>query len=155
MDLNEDYVGWLSPDQKYLWTRFHDVVFLDTTSRTNKYNMVACFFVVIDNCNRSRLVASALLEDETEDSFIWTLKMINKCTEDLIPQVIFTDSDLAMASAIRSEFPISVHCLCLFHIDLNIKKNLRNKLNSSEFMEFRKDFFICRNTLVAELFESR
>ena len=145
---------WLLPDQKYLWTRFYDVVFLDTTSRTNKYNMVACFFVVIDNCNRSRLVASALLEDEAEDSFIWTLKMINKCTGDLIPQVIFTDSDLAIASAIRSEFPISVHCLCLFHIDLNIKKNLRNKLNSSEFMEFRKDFFICRNTLVAELFES-
>ena len=68
--------------------------------------------------------------------------MINKCTGDLIPQVIFTDSNLAMASAIRSEFPISVHCLCLLHIDFNIKKNLRNKLNSSEFMEFLKTFYM-------------
>ncbi|GBB84339.1 hypothetical protein RclHR1_10960008 [Rhizophagus clarus] len=60
---------WMSPEQQHLWTRYHDVVFFDTTSRTNKYNMVACFFAVIDNCNRTRLVATALLEDETEQSF--------------------------------------------------------------------------------------
>ncbi|CAG8809391.1 10298_t:CDS:2, partial [Dentiscutata erythropus] len=57
-------------------------------------------------------------------------------------------------SAIHSEFSSSVHCLYLFHIDLNLKKNLRNKLNSDEFWEFCKNFFKCRNTMVEDLFES-
>src|SRR5260364_186191 len=81
--------------------------------------------------------------------------MINKCMNNLMPQVIFTDSDPGMASAIHSEFPSSAYCLYLFHIDLNLKKNLRNKLNSDEFQEFRMDFYKCRNTMVKELFESR
>ena len=50
--------------------------------------------------------------------------MINKCTGNLTPKVVFTDSDLAMSNAISLEFPNSVHCLCLFHIDLNLKKDL-------------------------------
>ncbi|PKY63586.1 hypothetical protein RhiirA4_493108, partial [Rhizophagus irregularis] len=40
---------WMTPDQQFLWTRYHDVLFFDTTSRTNKYNMMAYFFAVIDN----------------------------------------------------------------------------------------------------------
>ncbi|CAG8813207.1 5251_t:CDS:2 [Gigaspora margarita] len=60
---------WLSPEQQFLWTCYHDVLFFDTTSRTNKYNMVACFFAMVDNCNRTRLVATVLLEDETKNSF--------------------------------------------------------------------------------------
>jgi hypothetical protein len=37
---------WMTPDQQFLWTRYHDVLFFDTTSRTNKYNMMACFFAM-------------------------------------------------------------------------------------------------------------
>lgn len=113
------------------------------------------FFAVIDNCNRTRLVATALLEDETEESFIWALSMIKKGTNDLIPKVVFTDSDPAMANAISLEFPDTIHCLCIFHIDLNLKKNLRNKLKSDEFKAFREEFFHCRNTLISTLFENR
>ncbi|CAB4491664.1 unnamed protein product [Rhizophagus irregularis] len=117
--------------------------------------MMACFFAVIDNCNRTRLVATALLEDETEESFIWALNMIKKSTNDLIPKVVFTDSDPAMANAISLEFPDTIHCLCIFHIDLNLKKNLWNKLKSDEFKAFREEFFHCRNTLISTLFENR
>ncbi|CAI2185499.1 6881_t:CDS:2, partial [Funneliformis geosporum] len=47
--------------------------------------------------------------DETENSFIWALKMIKKGTGNLIPRVIFTDSDPAMANAISLEFSDSIH----------------------------------------------
>ena len=59
------------------------------------------FFAIIDNCNRTRLVATALLEDETEESFVWALSMIKKCTNDLISKVIFIDSDLAIVNVIK------------------------------------------------------
>jgi len=117
--------------------------------------MVACFFAAIDNCNRTRLVATALLEDETEESFVWALEMINKSTGNLVPRVVFTDSDPAMSNAISLIYPNSAHCLCLFHIDLNLKKNLRSKLTTKVFHEFRKDFFQCRNTLAPAIFEVR
>ncbi|GBC09501.1 hypothetical protein RclHR1_08910005 [Rhizophagus clarus] len=146
---------WMSPEQQHVWTRYHDIIFFDTTSRTNRYNMVACFFAAIDNCNRTRLVAVALLEDETEESFVWALEMINKATGNLVPRVVFTDSDPAMSNAISLIYPNSAHCLCLFHIDLNLKKNLRSKLTTKVFQEFRKDFFKCRNTLASAVFEVR
>jgi hypothetical protein len=47
--------------------------------------MVACFFAAIDNCNRTCLVATALLEDKTEESFVWALEIINKATGNLVP----------------------------------------------------------------------
>ncbi|EXX57460.1 hypothetical protein RirG_206960 [Rhizophagus irregularis DAOM 197198w] len=81
--------------------------------------------------------------------------MIKKGTNDLILKVVFTDSDPAMANAISLEFPDTIHCLCIFHIDLNLKKNLRNKLKSDEFKAFREEFFHCRNTLISTLFENR
>lgn len=86
--------------------------------------MMACFFAVVDNCNRTRLVTTALLEDETEESFIWVLSMIKKGTSNLVPKVVYTDFDPAMASTISLEFSDAIHCLCIFHIDLNLKKNL-------------------------------
>lgn len=146
---------WISPEQLQIWTRYHDIIFVDTTSRTNRYNMVACFFAAIDNVNRTRLVATALLEDETEEAFIWALQMINKATDHLYPRVIFTDSDFALQNAITAEFPNSLHCLCLFHINLNLKKNLQPKFTKDEFYSFKKDFYMCRNTLVSHIFEER
>lgn len=105
---------------------------------------MACFFVAIDNCNRTRLVATCLLENETEESFIWALHMLNKCTNNLVPRVVYTDSDPAMANAIMVEFSCSVHCLCIFHIDLNIKKNLRNKMGATQFQDFRKVLYMSK-----------
>ncbi|RIA93460.1 hypothetical protein C1645_819426 [Glomus cerebriforme] len=54
--------------------------------------------------------------------------MINKVTENLVPQVVFTDSDPAMSNAILLIYFSSAYYLCLFHIDLNLKKNLHSKL---------------------------
>ncbi|CAG8809582.1 7368_t:CDS:2, partial [Gigaspora margarita] len=71
-------------------------------------------------------VATALLENETQESFMWALAMIKRCTNNLMPRVIFTDCDLAMANAI-----------------------------SKEFQQFENDFFFCHNTLLTNLFESQ
>jgi len=44
--------------------------------------------------------------------------------------------------------------LCIFHIDLNLRKKLKSKLGA-HFEEFRRKFYACRNSLYKELFESR
>ncbi|RIB00636.1 hypothetical protein C2G38_2233569 [Gigaspora rosea] len=60
-----------------------------------------------------------------------------------------------MANAIVLEFPNSNHHLCMYHIGVNLKKNLRGKLWSNKFQQFENDFFLCCNTLSTNLFESR
>lgn len=72
----------------------------------------------------------------------------------IIPATIFTDSDPALISSIKNVYPLTNHILCIFHIDLNLKKNLRRKLGS-KFETFHSDFYICHNSLCKDLFESR
>jgi hypothetical protein len=146
---------WMSPEQRLCYTRFHEVLLFDCTAGTNRHDMVLCLLIVVDNNTRSRLIASALLEDETENSFIWVLQQLKISSNEIYPRVIYTDNDPAMANAISSIFPQSKHNLCIFHIDLNLKKNLQSKLGAKIFNEFRSDFFICRNSLTEEIFETR
>ncbi|CAG8843311.1 28804_t:CDS:2, partial [Gigaspora margarita] len=58
------------------------------------------------------------------------------------------------ANAISLEFSNSIYCLYIFYIDLNIKKNLWNKLGLIEFKKFYEAFFGYRNTLVPSIFKS-
>jgi hypothetical protein len=70
------------------------------------------------------------------------------------PKVIFTNSDPSLISAIKEIHSDASHLLCIFHIDLNLRKKLKGKLGA-RFEEFRNKFYVCRNSLCKELFESR
>jgi len=148
-----NHLLWMSPQQRSLYENFHDVVILDTTSNTNRFRMMLCVIVVIDNHFKTRIVASAIIEDETLDTFRWILITIFEETG-INPGVIFTDSDPSMISAIKEIHPNTNHLLCIFHIDLNLRKKLKSKLGV-HFEEFRHKFYACRNSLCKELFESR
>src|ERR1044072_6416202 len=79
--------------------------------------------------------------------------MIKKRTKDLILRVVFINSDLTMTNAIALEFLNSIYYLCLFYIDLKLKKNLQNKLSLNEFKTFCEDFFEYKNTLILNIFK--
>ncbi|CAB4438545.1 unnamed protein product [Rhizophagus irregularis] len=83
-----------------------------------------CVIVVIDNHFKSRIVAFAIIEDETLDTFRWILMTLFKET-DINPKIIFTDSDPSLISAIKEIYPNTNHLLCIFHIDLNLRKKLK------------------------------
>ncbi len=59
----------MSPKQVQLWMRFHGVVITDNTYKTNWYDMALPLFMIIDNHNRTHIVAQALIEDETDSTF--------------------------------------------------------------------------------------
>jgi hypothetical protein len=60
---------WMSPTQITLWLEYHDVILNDNTAKTNRYQMPLSLFLAIDNNTRSRLVAQALMSDETTESY--------------------------------------------------------------------------------------
>jgi hypothetical protein len=59
-----------------------------------------------------------------------------------------------MIQSIKEIYPITKHLLCIFHIDLNLRKKLKGKLGN-KFEEFRHKFYTCRNSLCEDLFEFR
>ncbi len=59
----------MSLTQIALWLEYHDVILNDNTIKTNHYQMLLSLFLAIDNNIRSRLVAQALVFDETTKSY--------------------------------------------------------------------------------------
>ncbi|PKY38086.1 hypothetical protein RhiirA4_536989 [Rhizophagus irregularis] len=54
-------------------------------------------------------------------------------SSDVYLYVIYTDCDLAIANTISFVFPTSKHNLYIFHINLNLKKNVKPKLGLQKF----------------------
>ncbi|CAI2191108.1 7366_t:CDS:2, partial [Funneliformis geosporum] len=65
---------------------------------------------------------------------------------------MITDADPAIDVAIAQIYPQIRHLHCIWHIGQNIPKNLKSKLHS-DYEEFAKKFFQCRNKLSIENFE--
>ncbi|RHZ51073.1 hypothetical protein Glove_485g31 [Diversispora epigaea] len=60
---------WMRPSQIELWQKFHDVAINDNTLQTNKYRMYLSLTIVVDNHARSRMAATAVVSDETKETY--------------------------------------------------------------------------------------
>ncbi|CAB5388079.1 unnamed protein product [Rhizophagus irregularis] len=133
-------IFWMSPTQKQLLLRYHDVVINDSTYKKNRYDLTLNIIVCIDCDNHTRLVACALVNDETEAAFKWIYENIKIATGNIVPYSIYTDGNLAMFQAIKSVFDTTVHFICIYYIDQNIQKKLKSVFGSN-FTQFHKDFY--------------
>ncbi|CAB5195400.1 unnamed protein product [Rhizophagus irregularis] len=145
----------MSPNQQELWARFHDVILLDTTAKTNRFSMILCVVILVDNHNRSRLAATAIVSDETKDTFSWLFASISKATGGLAPSLLYTDADPAMIAAARSSWPATKHHFCLFHIRKNLEKHFLSKYHGEKWKKFFATFCSTRNSRVESIFEER
>src|SRR6266498_3234255 len=142
---------WMSPNQVNSYGRYHDIVIIDTTSKTNQFDMILMLIIVVDNNFRNLIVAAAILEDETEATFAWVLQELkNSC--DIAPTALYSDADPALISAVRKNYPETRHFHCIFHIDLNLRKKLKGKLHD-QFEYFRTKFLTMCNSLCHKKFE--
>jgi len=144
---------WMSSAQIALWLEYHDVILNDNTAKTNRFNMPLSLFLAVDNNTRSRLVAQALVSDETTDSYKWILECTKNATM-VEPLVFVTDADPAADAAIRQIYETTYPVHCIFHISENLPKNTKSKL-SNQYEDFVRDFYHCRNSLCEELFYER
>jgi len=144
---------WMSPAQVTLWLEYYDVVLNDNTAKTNRYQMPLSLFLVVDNNTKSRLVAQALVSDETIESYKWILDCTKNATM-TEPLVFVTDADPAMDAAIAQMYETTHPIHCIFHISENLPKNVKSKLGN-QYEEFVQNFFQCRNSLCEELFYER
>jgi len=125
----------------------------NNTCKTNRYNRLLSLFVIPDNNLKTRIVAQAIVDDETQFSYEWVYQCIKEITS-ILPRVLVTDGDPAVNAAVMVQFPDTFHMHCIWHISQNLPKQLKGKLGSS-FDKFMKDFYTARNSLKEEQFNER
>jgi hypothetical protein len=125
----------------------------DNTCKTNRYNRPLSIFVTSDNNLKTRIVAQAIVDDETQFSYEWVFQCVKEATS-ISPRVFVTDSDPAVSGAVATQFPDTFHMHCIWHIGQNLPKQLKGKLGSN-FDNFTKDFYTTRNGLTEKQFNKR
>jgi len=122
-----------------LLSRYHTVLFLDCTYKTNKYNMPLLHIAGVSGNNNSFSAAFCFLASETHTYYEWALNTLQSfLTANKIPppEVMITDRKLALMNAISKIFPNTKNMLCTWHIEKNLVSNA-SKLIKDQFLEHR------------------
>ncbi|KAJ3683519.1 hypothetical protein LUZ60_013746 [Juncus effusus] len=137
-------VFWTDSKSILDYSYFGDVVLFDTSYRfnncnnNNKNELSMVTFLGINYHKQVVMFGTALLLDETTETFVW---LFNTFLEGICakkPKTIFTDNWAPIERAVGLIFPETNHRLCLWHIIQNASVNIPN-LYSSE-PEFRIEF---------------
>ena len=82
-----------------LANNFNDVIIIDTTHKSNRFNMPLLDIVVINNLGKTSTCFFSLLNDQRHESFCWALEQFkSKLTKN--PSVIFSDDEEALTQGI-------------------------------------------------------
>ena len=106
------YLFWMSPEQHILWLRYHDVIIHDNTCKTNRYNRSLSLFTTPDNNLKTRIVAQAIVDDESQLLYEWVFRCVKDATG-ISPKVFVMDEDPAVNGAVVTEFPNTYHIHCI------------------------------------------
>jgi len=69
---------------------------VDTTHKTNRFNLPLLDIVAIDNLGKSITIFIALLENQKTESFVWALEAFGSQLENK-PRLILSDEDDAIS----------------------------------------------------------
>ncbi|XP_073120803.1 protein FAR1-RELATED SEQUENCE 5-like [Henckelia pumila] len=114
---------------------FGDVLSVDTTYQTNRYNLICAPFIGINHHKQNVMFGLAFLSDETENTFEWLFGTFLASMSGKQPETIFTDQCRAMMNAIETIFPCAHHRLCQWHINQNSPSHLGHLNGDSNFKQ--------------------
>lgn len=117
-------IFWLDARSRASCGYFGDIIYIDNTYLSCKYEIPLVTFVGINHHGQSVLLGCGLLAGETTESYIWLFKAWLKCVSGSFPQTIITDRCKTLQSAITEVFPRSLHRYSLSHIMKKIPEKL-------------------------------
>ncbi|XP_021775081.1 protein FAR1-RELATED SEQUENCE 6-like [Chenopodium quinoa] len=98
------------------------VIGMDSTYKTNRYNMPFFEIVGVTPTNQNFLVGYVFMRDECTASYRWVLQRLRELIGfDKEPFVFISDRDLGLCAALREVFPGMSHVLCLWHINGDVE----------------------------------
>ncbi|GAU41659.1 hypothetical protein TSUD_272430 [Trifolium subterraneum] len=123
-----------------LLNSFPTVLLMDSTYKTNKYNMPLFEIVGFTSTERTYNVGFAWLTNEKEDNFIWALQQLRSLVrnEGSLPKVILTDRDTALMNVVAQVFPTSAVLVCRVHVEKNVGSKIKELVKVRQGEEFRE-----------------
>lgn len=128
VDLNEKgymrNLFWADARARVAYGYFGDVVAIDTTCLTDKFEVPLVSFIGVNHHGQSILLGCGFLAGETTESYIWLLRAWLTYMLGRPPQAIITDQCRTLQTAIADVFPRASHCFYLSRIMQRISENL-------------------------------
>ncbi|XWS19113.1 hypothetical protein CRYUN_Cryun32bG0103700 [Craigia yunnanensis] len=148
MDLNDEgplrNAFWVDSRCRASCGYFGDVIYVDNTCLSNRYETPLVALVGINHHGQTVLLGCGLLAGETAESYTWLFKAWLTCVSGQCPQTIITDRCNALKNAIAEVFPKSNHCFSLSHIMKKVPEKLGGLRN----------YDAIRKTFVKAVFET-
>ncbi|XP_010545749.1 PREDICTED: protein FAR1-RELATED SEQUENCE 6 [Tarenaya hassleriana] len=116
-------VFWADAFSRASCSYFGDVIYIDSTYLSGKYEIPLVTIVGINHHGQTTLLGCGLLAGETTESYHWLLKTwfsLMRCS----PQTIVTDRCKPLEAAISVVFPRSNHRFILSHIMRKVPEKL-------------------------------
>ncbi|KAE8712869.1 hypothetical protein F3Y22_tig00110223pilonHSYRG00263 [Hibiscus syriacus] len=115
---------WSDSTSRSDYTCFGDVIAFDTTYKDNLYGRPIMPIVGVNHHHNTIVFATAIIADETSQSFEWVLQNFLEAMMNKSPISVVTDGDRAMQRAIKSVIPYAKHRLCSWHLSRNAQANI-------------------------------
>ncbi|KAE8692974.1 hypothetical protein F3Y22_tig00110819pilonHSYRG00096 [Hibiscus syriacus] len=115
---------WSDSTSRSDYTCFGDVITFDTTYKDNLYGRPIMPIVGVNHHYNTIVFATAIIADETSQSFEWVLQNFLEAMMNKSPISVVTDGDRAMQRAIKSVIPYAKHILCSWHLSRNAQANI-------------------------------
>ena len=107
---------WADARCRAAYEYFGEVITLDTTYLTNKYDLPLVPFVGVNHHGQTILLGCAILSNVDAKTLTWLFTRWLECMHGHAPNGIITEDDKAMKNAIEVAFPKARHRWCLWHI---------------------------------------
>ncbi|KAJ8760622.1 hypothetical protein K2173_015289 [Erythroxylum novogranatense] len=136
VDLNEKgymkNLFWAGTRARVAYGYFGDVVAIDTTCLTEKYEVPLVSFTGVNHHGKPILLGCGLVAGETTESYTWLLRAWLTCMLGRPPQVIITNQCKILQTVVADVFPRASHCIYLASIMQKFSENLGGILEHEE-----------------------
>lgn len=144
--------------------RFHDVLLIDATYRTNRYNMPLLHFMGVTSIGTSFTIAWCFMAQETETQYRKALSDFKELVigdYNITIEAFITDEEDALKNAILAIYPGVPQLLCFWHVEKRVLEkakslwrvnnvdeatNKANKEKKQEFMAAWKQVLIAKRS---------
>ncbi|EOY06278.1 FAR1-related sequence 7 isoform 1 [Theobroma cacao] len=131
-------VFWADGRSRFSCSQFGDVIVFDASYRKNNYVVPFATFVGVNHHKQPVLLGSALIANESKESFTWLFQTWFRAMSRCHPKSIIADQDMAIQQAIAKVFPGTHHRFSLWQIRAKERENFRSMPN-----EFRYEYEKC------------
>ena len=125
---------WAHLDSIKLLNLFPTMLIYDTTYKTNKYRLLLLEIIGITSTSMTFIVAFAYLSFERTYNFECVLSRLKGffVKDNVLPQVIVSDKNLAFTNALETLFSSSTNLLFMFHIRKNVSAKCKLLVDKGE-----------------------